>query len=321
MMTILAERSFMKGFSNPSPVLWLVLICSVLFIHPPAYGQITIGVPTSLGFIEGRESLNAAMLAVEEINQAGGVRVGDRKMELKLEYIDLRDAVPGEPVPKILSRLERFISEKDINAIVVGPFRSEVLLAGLDTIAAHRVPFLGTIAMTPVIEEKVMRDARYKYIFRVGIDSKYLVDYLIQHMKFLRTKFGFNKVYIMTQDVAWARSTASLTRKLYFNRHGWSVVGHRHYPSDTADFSEPLKEAQVNGAQVLLCIFDSPNSGNLVKQWHLMNSSALLSGFISPTVGPTAWETYDQKLAGALFMMFEIGNIPSNRVPAAREIP
>jgi branched-chain amino acid transport system substrate-binding protein len=290
----------------------------MLFGYVPVYGQITIGVPTSLGFIEGRESLNAVRLAMEEINAAGGVRVGERNMELKVEYIDLRDAVPGEQIPGILSRLETFITEKKINAIVVGPFRSEVLLAGLDTIASHRVPFLGTIAMTPVIEDKVMRDSRYKYIFRVGIDSKYLVDYLIQHMEFLRAKFGFNKVFIMTQDVAWARSTASLTMKLYFNRHGWSVVGHRHYHSDRLDFSEELKEAQDKGAQVILCVFDSPNSGNLVKQWHSMNSTVLLSGFISPTVGPSAWETYQKQLSGALFMIFELGNIPSNKVLAAK---
>ena len=313
------DRGLMNSWSFPNPVVWLILICSIFFWYTPGYGQITIGVPTSLGFIEGQESLEAVMLAVEEINAAGGVKVGETKMDLRLEYVDLRDAVPGEPIAGILNRLETFISEKKVNAIIVGPFRSEVLLAGLDTIAAHRIPFLGTIAMTPVVEQKVMRDARYKYIFRVGIDSKYLVDYLIQHMRFLRSKFGFDRVYIMTQDVAWARSTASLTMKLYFNRHDWHVVGHRHYPSDTVDFSAGLMEARQNNAQVILSVFDSPSSGNLVRQWHSTNSPALLSGFISPLVGPEAWEVYQKELVGSLFMIFELGNMPSNRVLAAKK--
>ena len=71
--------------------------------------------------------------------------------------------------------MEKLILEKKPHALVVGPFRSEALLAGMDMLAKHKVPLLGTIAMSPKTEAKVMKDPKYKYVFRVSLDAKYFV--------------------------------------------------------------------------------------------------------------------------------------------------
>ncbi|MDP2840568.1 MAG: hypothetical protein Q8O11_10985, partial [Syntrophales bacterium] len=107
---------------------------------------IVIGVATSLGFLEGRESMKAVQMAVDEINAAGGVKVGAATRQFKVESIDLRDAAPGVPVPEALLGLEKIILEKKPTALMVGPFRSEALIAGMDIIAKYKVPLLGTIA-------------------------------------------------------------------------------------------------------------------------------------------------------------------------------
>ncbi len=104
---------------------------------------IIIGVPTALTAIEGRESLNVVEMAVGEINAKGGVKVGDAKRTLKIEKIDLRDASPGVPVSEALIGIEKIITEKKVHALVVGPFRSEALLAGMD-IMEFNMHFLGT---------------------------------------------------------------------------------------------------------------------------------------------------------------------------------
>ena len=39
-------------------------------------------------------------------------------------------------------------------------------------------------------------------------DAVYLVKYLSGTMALINKEFGFNKVYVMNQDVAWARATA-----------------------------------------------------------------------------------------------------------------
>lgn len=279
--------------------------------------QIVVGVATSLTLLEGAESLKAVELAVAEINGKGGVIIGDKMMPIRVKSIDLRDASPEVPVSKALYDLENFIHREKINAILVGPFRSEVLLAGMDMISRHKLPFLGTIAMSAASEAKIMKDPKYKYIFRVGLNSKYFVEYLIKAMKFLNVKFGFNRVYIMNQDVAWTRATASLLIKLFFERAGWDVIGLETYPTGASDFSAGLSEATRKGAQVILPIFDMPQSGILVRQWNRMKVPAILCGFISPMVGPSAWDTFHGKIVGALNVVFELGNVPSSRFKPA----
>ena len=277
--------------------------------------EIVLGVATSLGLLEGEESLKAVRLAVAEINGQGGITVGDRKRKVRVEAADLRDALPDTSVADALSTLERLIVEKEVTAVLVGPFRSEVLLPAMDIVAKHRVPLLGTIAMSPASEIKVMRDSDYRYVFRVCLNSRYLVAYLIDSMKLLKERFGFYKVCIMNQDVAWARTTVSLMVKLYFEKSGWEVLGIENYPGGSTDYSSGLKKARELGAQVILPIFDMPEAGNLVKQWKDMQVPALVCGFMSSMMGPAAWELSKGKVAGALSVSFELGNVPAPRYP------
>jgi branched-chain amino acid transport system substrate-binding protein len=281
-------------------------------------GEIVLGVATTLDLVEGKESLEAVKLAASEIKGQGGVRVGRGKMSFRVKPFDLRDALPGASIPDVLSSFDRFIRETRMHAVVVGPFRSEVLLPAMDIIATHKVPMLGTIAMTPVTDMKIIRNPKYRYAFRVGLNSKYLVAVLIDIMKHLHDRFGFRKVFIMHQDVAWAKAAGSLMIKIYFNRAGWRVLGLESYGGGASDFSQGLTRAREMGAEVILPLFDTPESSRLVKQWNEMKVPALLCGFISPMMGPAAWKAFEGKIAGSLNVVFELGNIPSRKYgPAA----
>ncbi len=281
--------------------------------------QVVIGVATGLTSIEGRESLQAAALAVEEVNSAGGIRVAGHTVPIRLVSLDLRDDQVPLRVDDALARLERFIRAEAIHALVVGPFRSEVLLPAMDVIARLKVPLVETIAMTPAVETMVLRDPRYRFVFRTGLNTKYLVDVLISTMSFLNERFGYTRVFIMSQDVAWARSTASLMIKLYFNRKGWQIVGAEHIAYGVTDFSKSLKRAKSQGAQVIVPIFDMPHSAELAQQWKKMALPAMLCGFISPMMGPGSWKRFNGQIAGVLNVVFELGNIPSHRYPPATE--
>ncbi len=302
-----------------------VMVISLLLpagqFHPASAAEpIVIGVPTSLGFLEGFESVNAMTLAIEEINAKGGVSVGGVKRPFKIEKIDLRDAAPGVPVPEALLGLEKIILEKKPHAIVVGPFRSEALLAGMDIIAKHKVPMLGTIAMSPASEKKIIEDReKFKYVFRVCLNAKHLIQYLAGTMALLKKEFEFDKVFVMHQDVAWARATAGLMKKVYFDKAGWTVVGQEAYPTGSGDYSSGLMKVRQGGAQVILPIFDMPQSGILVRQWGQMQVPAILAGFVSPLAGPEAWSMFYKKIDGAMNAIFEVGNVPTKQVPKSRE--
>lgn len=305
-------------------VFGILLVVSFMWIIPVtgafAAEPIVIGVPTSLGFLEGKEAHKSVQIAVSEINAKGGVNVGGTKRMLKVAAADLRDAAPGVPVPEALLGLEKIILEQKPAAIVVGPFRSEALIAGMDIIAKYKVPMLGTVAMSPTTEKMIKENPeKYKYVFRTCLNGIFLVKYLAGNMTLINKQFGFNKVFIMHQDVAWARGGAGVTKKVFFDKAGWEVVGMEAYPTGTTDFSSGLMKAKAKGAQVIMPIFDMPQSGILVKQWKAMKVPALMAGFISPLAGSQAWKTFNGKIGGAMNCIFEIGNsISSPKVPKSK---
>lgn len=310
--------------TNRVRVLWLAAlaaVCLAPFATASAADPLVIGVPTSLGFLEGKESHKVVQMAVSEINAKGGVMVGGQKRLLEVAATDIRDAAPGVPVPEALLGIEKNILEKKPVGIVVGPFRSEALVAAMDLLAKHKTPMIGTIAMTPASEAKVKEaPEKYKTVFRSCLNAPFLVQYLAGVMGAIHKEFGFTKVYIMHQDVAWARGTADGVKKMYFEKAGWEVLDQEAYPTGTADFSSGLMKAKSKGAQVILPIFDMPQSGTLVKQWKSMSVPALMAGFISPLAGTEAWKTFDGKIGGAINCIFEMGSaIASEKLPKSVE--
>jgi branched-chain amino acid transport system substrate-binding protein len=291
-------------------VIVFALAVSLLTTAPVMSAEpVVIGVPTSLGFLEGKESLKAVEMAVQEINAKGGVTVAGEKRQLVVVSSDIRDAAPGVPVPEALLGIEKIILEKKPAAIVVGPFRSEALTAAMDLLSKYKTPMIGSIAMSPASEKKVKEDPeKYKYVFRNCLNAVYLVKYLAGTMAAINKEFGFTKVYVMHQDVAWARATADLVKSNYFDKAGWEVLDQEAYPTGASDFSSGLMKARSKGAQVIMPIFDMPQSGVLVKQWKSMNVPALMAGFISPLAGSDAWKTFDAKIGGAVNCNFEMGS-------------
>jgi branched-chain amino acid transport system substrate-binding protein len=293
-----------------------ILIAIFVFACPSSGQQyITLGIPTSLNLLEGKEANLAARLAVEEINAKGGVKVGSEKRLFRVESLDIRDGEPGVPVSEALLGIEKLILDKKIYASIVGNFRSEALLAAMDIYSKYKILNVGTIAMVPKFEDLVATEKeKYKYSFRVCLDSKYLAATIQGLMKYINKEFGYTKVFIATQDVLWAAGTGGLMEK-WFKENGWTVVGFEKYPTGAGDFSAGLMKARSGGAQVILPIFDMPTSGTLLKQWKSMRIPALMAGFISPLIGTKAWETFGDDIDGSLNVVFELGHVPVKAYP------
>jgi len=276
---------------------------------------IIIGVPTALGSIEGADSLKAVQLAVEEINAKGGVSVKGEKRPFEVVSIDTREHEPGIPVTDALAAVEKLITEKKPSAIVIGAFRSEVLLSSMDLIAKHKMPYVTTIAMTPESQKKVKEDYnKYKYMFRMCLNAPYLVNYMTRTMDYIGKQNNFKKSYIIVQDVLWAKGTGAGVEK-WMKSNGWEVVGVDTYPTGASDFSSSLTKAKAGGAQVIVPIFDMPQSGILLKQARSMKVPALMAGFISPAAPGNAWKTFDGEVEGLVNFQFEIGPMPVKAVP------
>src|SRR4030065_1279039 len=95
-----------------------------------AFGQeIKIGVIGPMKFVQGISHWNGAVMAADEINAKGGVKVGNKMMKIKLikadsnEFINVTDAT---------NAMERLITTDKVD-FVEGGFRTEAVLPMQDT--------------------------------------------------------------------------------------------------------------------------------------------------------------------------------------------
>jgi branched-chain amino acid transport system substrate-binding protein len=173
--------------------------------------------------------------------------------------------------------------------------------------------------MTPLMQKKVTEDyEKYKYIFRNCLNAPYLAMYLGGVMGFIKKEFGFNKAYIIVQDTLWAQATGKGLDK-WFKENKWEVGGFDAYALGSSDFSPSLMKVRAQKAQVVVPIFDMPQSGILLKQARAMQIPALLAGFISPVSCENAWGVFEGEVDGMINMVYEVGPIPVKAVPKSVE--
>jgi branched-chain amino acid transport system substrate-binding protein len=294
-------------FSTPAPVM--------------SADPIIIGVPTSLYTPFGREGLKAVKMAVEEINAEGGVSVAGVKRPLKIVTADTRGGEPGTPVHDALMAYEKLILSKKPHAIVIGAFRSEVLISGMDLVAKYKVPHLHTIAQSPGFQGKFKKDPqKYKYSFRVTTDALIDAGYISSAMDILKNDLGLNRVYLIPQDTAWALGFIGLLRK-HCKKTGWVEVGYEPYAAGATDFSPGLTKAKEGKAHVIAMVWDVPlGAGIFSKQWAAMKVPALPIGFIPPMASPKALETLGEDIEYSIQVEFPVGaSLPLKKLPKTVE--
>src|SRR4030042_5462336 len=132
-----------------------------------AQGQakpILVGCPVPRASAYGQNGERGMILAAEEINAAGGVKLGGTMRPLKLEIIDTRDEEPGVPTSEVLLAIEKLILQKKSDMIVGGPCMSECGLAAMDLYAKYKILDIVSIGCyTPGWDKKVASDLnKYK---------------------------------------------------------------------------------------------------------------------------------------------------------------
>jgi len=276
---------------------------------------VVFGVPTALGSIEGADSLRAVQLAVDEINARGGVRVGAVRRPLQVVSIDTREHEPGIPIHDALAALEKLLTERRPHAIVVGAFRSEVLLAAMDVVARYRVPYVVTIAMTPAFEARIASDpVKYRYLFRMGLQSEYFAGNLARVLGYIKSRHGVSRIQFVHQDVLWAKATVGFL-EVWARQAGWTVVSSDAYPTGATDFSASVLRARTGRTQILVPVFDMPQSGVLLKQVKGAQLPVAVVGFISPAVPATAWQAFEGAVDGMVQFVAEPGPLAVRVLP------
>ncbi|GAB4256186.1 MAG: ABC transporter substrate-binding protein [Deferrisomatales bacterium] len=278
---------------------------------------IKLGAPLSTAYLYGWDAERAIRLAVEEINAAGGVRVGGEMRPFEVEVIDTRDLEPGVPVDDAIKAVEKLILQRRVDFLVGGPVRSEAALAVLDLLGQHKkVSIVSTGVLSPAYHKTIAKNYdKYKYAFRI---SNEIVNIIAKELMAvfgeIRKDFGFERVYIMVQDVAHARKAGEVVEKL-LKKNGFEVVGHDIYPTGNTDFAPGLLKSKRGDTQLLFIWMDMPETAVLLKQWKNFRLKSLPLGFMSAAEQPGFWEASKGNCEYTVVNVVNGGNAPAEITP------
>lgn len=283
------------------------------------YGQakpVLVGAPVPRASAYGQNGERGMILAAEEINAAGGIKIGKTMHPLQLEIIDTRDEEPGVPTSEVLLAIEKLILQKKSDVIVGGPCMSECGLAAMDLYAKYKIVDIVSIGCyTPGWNKKVASDLnKYKYSFRESGSVAWYIKEGVDLLHQIKEKHGFTKMFISIDDSAMCRAAAEIVKNMAV-KDGWEVVGFDKHPIATTDYSVALGECKKSGAQVLFIWAYSPETSIMLRQWADMEVPALPIGFIGAAEDPGFWEATKGKGAYTIVTLSETGCTPSNVTP------
>jgi branched-chain amino acid transport system substrate-binding protein len=214
-----------------------------------------------MAFVQGENHWAGAEMARDEINKAGGVNVGGKRMQIELIRADTNEI---QSVPDATNAIERVIT-RDKADFLIGGFRSEAVLAMQEVAMDHKKIFLGAGAAHSKLGLNVEENYnRYKYWFRYtptkDVDlARTLFAVMASIAQQIRTQLKTDtpKVALLAEKAVWTQGLIGAAQK-NLPAMKMEVVG-LWQPSATAtDVTAELSAIDRAGADIVFTMLSGP---------------------------------------------------------------
>ncbi len=247
-----------------------MLLSLALCLPAGAAAPIKIGVLGPMSFTQGEGHWNGASMAAEEINKAGGIKVGSQMRPIELVKVDTNEFLS---IPDATNAAELAVRRHKVD-FLVGGFRTEAVLVMQDIAMDAKKIFIGCGAAHPKLCTRVKEDYdRYKYWFRLTpINSKFLgkVDFILlgTAAAIMKKSLGIKKikVAVVAEKAAWADPIVNISKKLLPAKMGMEVVGVWRPSPVAKDCTAELTAIQRSGAHIVFTTFSSSVGLTFAKQ-------------------------------------------------------
>jgi branched-chain amino acid transport system substrate-binding protein len=246
-----------------------------------AQGTIKIAILGPMAFVQGEHHWNGAEMAKDEINKAGGISVGGKRMQIELIRGDTNEIVS---VPDATNTVERVIT-RDKADFLIGGFRSEAVLAMQEVAMDYKKLFLGVGAAHSKLGANVEANYdRYKYWFRFSptkdVDlARTLFAVMGSIAQQIRTELKTDtpKVALLAEKAVWTEGLIAAAQK-NLPAMKMEVVG-LWQPSATAtDVTAELSAIDRAGAHIVFTMLSGPVGISVGRQMGERNMKAVAWG-------------------------------------------
>jgi branched-chain amino acid transport system substrate-binding protein len=220
----------------------------------------------------------AATLAVDEINAAGGV-LGKN---LTLYFADDESKIETG-----VSAAERLITQEGVD-VLCGGYSSSITLAIMDVVAEYKVPWVIACSVATDISTKIASDlAKYKYIWKFvangsayGVIKAEWIKYIVDNDLFTPATETYA---LITEDTDYGRDLAGAF-ETSMAPMGWTKVADHTVAIDESDYYAVLTDIKSFDPDFVVSVQTSVPAGvALVKQFREVNVTSILVPDLLPS--------------------------------------
>lgn len=292
-----------KLFLNHKIIFFPVFIICICFLFTSqsfAEDTIKIGVLAPLHTVTGEGQAQAAKLAAEEINEAGGVN--GKKLEVIIRDTEL-DAETG------ISALKKLVySDKVVAA--TGIYSSGVTAAIQPYLSRYKLPFIGTASASPSLTQNVAENyEKFKYYFRLMNHAHRENKFILKFVEdILAEKKGIEKYAIINEQAKWAEDFISWM-KSKLEENGLEVVYSSHFDIETKDFAPLFSKINDSGAEFIIHSVAHTPGPSITKAWQESDAPPM-GGVNVDAQRSDYWEKTDGACLGEITYILGGYNIP-----------
>ncbi len=251
-------------------LIYLLALCHLLACAPPdrpvdRSEEVVLGLIAP--FERNRPAVDGAVLAADEINAAGGIRVGGETRRIELVVEDNL----GEPETAVSKALK--LINRDGAVALIGVPRSYNAIPVGKIAEAHAIPLISTMSTNPETT------ANKRYVFRLAFldafQGKVLADFAYEDL-------GVRRAAVLYDAVGPYNTYLAEVFSRVFGDRGGQVVASETFTEDNLEITEQLQRINDSGAELIFL----PYVSELVK---LHVRAARQSGFAGTLLGSDTW--------------------------------
>jgi branched-chain amino acid transport system substrate-binding protein len=221
----------------------------------------------------GASCKNAAEMAVQEVNDSGGIQLGDKKYKIKLIIED-----NAGKADQSASSAQKLITQQKVTAIV-GPNVSRYTLPAAEIAESAKVVLITPWSTAPKATLDSKTGASKKYVFRACFIDPFQGGVLA---KFALDNLKLKKAAVL-YDVAseYNKGIAEIFKEVY-EKNGGEVVAFETYTTNDKDFSSQLTKIKQAAPELIFL-------PNYYSEVPLQIQQAKRLGITVPFIGSDSW--------------------------------
>jgi branched-chain amino acid transport system substrate-binding protein len=215
-------------------------------------------------------------IAVQQLNAAGGLTVGGKKMQIELTLLDDE----SDPT-KTVARLETLATQGVV--AYLGGAGSDLHAAAASIGDKNKIPYLGVAFAFHGIHKQGLR-----YLFSPFPKSPDLTKETFVFLDgLIPAPQRPRKVALILERTDWGKEMGSLWESMA-KQNNYQVVASGEYAPGAKDFSDLILKAKAAGAEAVFTLPSPPDGMTMVKQMKELDFSPKASVFIRAS-DPPVW--------------------------------